>query len=88
MKRSVVVLSTKREQAQAAAADAVAQAFDEKRLTVAQSAVDVNVSVNTIRRAYESGHLLVQRFGVGGRGIRIRRGDLMAWLAAGGKTSR
>src|SRR5262245_42876230 len=58
----------------------------EKRLTVAEAAADAAVSVHTIRRGYENRHLRVQRFGVGGRGIRIRRADLAAWLDAGGRT--
>jgi excisionase family DNA binding protein len=88
MKRNVVALTAKREQQEADAASAVAAAFNDKRLTVAQAAEEAAVSVNTIRRAYESEHLKVIRFGIGGRGIRIRRGDLVAWLEAGGRTSR
>ncbi len=60
--------------------------FDETRLTVAQAAAEVGVSEHTIRRAYAGGHLVIKRFGLGARGIRIRRGDLRAWDDAGGQT--
>jgi excisionase family DNA binding protein len=88
MKRNVVALTAKREAQEADAVSAVVATFNDKRLTVAQAAEEATVSVNTIRRAYESEHLKVLRFGVGRRSIRIRRGDLMAWLDAGGSTSR
>ena len=87
--RNVVALTTRREQAVSEdAASAAAMAFGEKMLTVAEAAADASVSVHTIRRAYEHGHLRVLRFGVGGRGVRIRRADLAAWLEAGGRTDR
>jgi excisionase family DNA binding protein len=56
------------------------------RLTVQQAAAEAAVSVHTIRRGYENRHLRVQRFGIGGRGIRIRRADLAAWIENGGRT--
>jgi excisionase family DNA binding protein len=86
--RTVVTLTTRREQAVAAAASDAATAFGEKKDTVAEAAAEATVSVHTIRRAYEHGHLRVLRFGIGGRGIRIRRADLAAWLEAGGRTDR
>lgn len=49
-------------------------------LTVEEAAAEAKVSVNTIRRAYEHGHLPVLRFGVGGRFIRVRRRALVTWL--------
>ena len=86
--RTVVALTTRREQAMTEAAAAAAAVFGDKMETVAEAAADASVSVHTIRRAYEHGHLRVLRFGVGGRGIRIRRSELAAWLEAGGRTDR
>ena len=85
--RNVLPLTARREDAEAEAAAAARTAFTEQRLTIAEAAADAHVSVNTLRRAYVYGHLVVQRFGMGARrSIRVRRGDLMAWLAAGGQT--
>lgn len=84
--RNVVTLTARRDEAEAAAAAAGRTAFNDQRLTLAEAAAEVAVSINTLRRAYEHQHLTVQRFGIGGRGIRVRRADLMTWLAAGGKT--
>jgi len=55
------------------------------RLTTDQAAREANVGLHTIRRAYGNGHLVVQRFGRG-RGIRIKRSELLKWIDAGGKT--
>jgi excisionase family DNA binding protein len=55
------------------------------RLTTDQAAREANVGLHTIRRAYMNGHLVVQRFGTG-RGIRIKRSELMKWMDAGGRT--
>jgi excisionase family DNA binding protein len=56
------------------------------RLTIEQASGEANVSAHTIRRAYNNGHLTVIRFGVGGRGLRIKRSELMKWMDAGGRT--
>ena len=50
-------------------------------LTVADAARIAKRSVRTIRRAYLSGRLIAHRDG-NGRGVRIRYGDLHAWLTA------
>lgn len=50
-------------------------------LTVADAARIAQRSVRTIRRAYLSGRLIAHRDG-NGRGVRIRYGDLHAWLTA------
>lgn len=55
------------------------------RLTTDQAAREANVGLHTIRRAYGNGHLTVQRFGRG-RGIRIKRSELMKWIDNGGRT--
>jgi excisionase family DNA binding protein len=55
------------------------------RLTTDQAAREANVGLHTIRRAYMNGHLTVQRFGRG-RGIRIKRSELLKWIDAGGRT--
>ena len=68
------------------AATSAAAAYAEARLTVEQAAEEAVVSVRTIRRAYVGGHLVIKRFGLGARAIRIRRGDLRAWMDAGGQT--
>lgn len=68
-------------------ATAAASAFDEERLTVAEAAAEAKVSDHTIRRAYVHGHLAIQRFGIGQRSLRIKRSDLVKWLAAGGNTA-
>lgn len=79
---NLAALTDQRDQVAASAA----AAFDETRLTVEEAAEEARVSDHTIRRAYVGGHLLIKRFGVGARGIRIRRGDLRAWMDAGGQT--
>lgn len=85
--RTVVHLTARRDDAEAEAAASARSAFADYRLTIAEAATEAHVSINTVRRAYVYGHLVVQRFGTGARrGIRVRRGDLMAWLAAGGQT--
>ena len=86
MGRSGVAIRVRGQRAAVAAAAAAAGAFENERLTVSQSAAEAAVSPHTIRRAYLYGHLRVQRFGVAGRGIRIRRADLLRWLEAGGRT--
>jgi predicted transcriptional regulator len=68
------------------AASAAAALYEETRLTVLQAAAEAGVSEHTIRRAYAGGHLVVKRFGLGARAIRIRRGDLRAWIEGGGQT--
>lgn len=55
-------------------------------LTVAQAAGAVQVSEDSIRRAYTAGHLTVERFGARLQCVRIRQSALLAWLTAGGKT--
>jgi excisionase family DNA binding protein len=79
----VVAFNDRREEAAALAA----AALGEVRLTVQQAAIEAAVSEHTIRRAYVYGHLRIQRFGLGQRALRIKRSELEAWLAAGGKTS-
>lgn len=54
--------------------------------TVAQAAGAVQLSEDSIRRAYTAGHLKVERFGARRQGVRIRESELNRWLAAGGKT--
>ena len=54
--------------------------------TVAQSATAVQVSDDSIRRAYTAGHLKVERFGARLQCVRIRQSELLAWMTAGGKT--
>jgi hypothetical protein len=79
---TLVALTDRRDHVAASAA----AAFDDARLTVKEAAEEAFVSEHTIRRAYVGGHLVIKRFGIGARGIRIRRGDLRAWLDAGGQT--
>jgi excisionase family DNA binding protein len=55
-------------------------------LTIDQAAREANVSTMTLRRAFRNGHLHVRRFGVDGRGLRILRSALTAWMDAGGRT--
>jgi excisionase family DNA binding protein len=50
-------------------------------LTVTDAARIAQRSARTIRRAYLSGRLVAHRDG-NGRGIRIRYGDLCAWMLA------
>src|SRR5436309_14601223 len=50
-------------------------------VTVADAARIAQRSARTIRRAYLSGRLVAHRDG-NGRGVRIRYGDLRAWLTA------
>jgi excisionase family DNA binding protein len=50
-------------------------------LTVTDAARIAQRSARTIRRAYLSGRLVAHRDG-NGRGIRIRYGDLRAWMLA------
>jgi hypothetical protein len=54
---------------------------DEDLLAVRAAAEVAQRSVRTIRRAYLSGRLVAHRDG-NGRGVRIRYGDLRAWLLA------
>jgi hypothetical protein len=54
---------------------------DEDLLIVPDAAEVAQRSVRTIRRAYLSGRLVAHRDG-NGRGVRIRYGDLRAWLLA------
>ena len=54
--------------------------------TVAQAAAAVQVSEDTVRRAYTAGHLPVERFGARLQCVRIRSSALVAWMTAGGKT--
>ncbi len=54
---------------------------DDDVLTVADAARVAQRSVRTIRRAYLSGKLVAHRDG-NGRSVRIRYGDLRAWLMA------
>jgi excisionase family DNA binding protein len=54
---------------------------DEDLLTVRAAAEVAQRSVRTIRRAYLSGRLVAHRDG-NGRVVRIRYGDLRAWLLA------
>jgi excisionase family DNA binding protein len=79
---NLVTFTERRDQA----AINAAALFDETRLTVQQAATEAGVSEHTIRRAYAGGHLVVKRFGLGARAIRIRRGDLRAWIEGGGQT--
>lgn len=68
------------------ALEALDALYDDARLTVLQAATEAGVSEHTIRRAYAGGHLMIKRFGLGAQRIRIRRGDLRAWIDAGGQT--
>src|SRR5680860_356538 len=52
---------------------------DEDLLAPAAAAAIAECSVRTIRRAYSSGLLLAYR-DANGRGVRIRYGDLRAWM--------
>lgn len=54
---------------------------DDDMLMVTDAARIAQRSARTIRRAYLSGRLVAHRDG-NGRGIRIRYGDLRAWLLA------
>jgi excisionase family DNA binding protein len=58
----------------------------DRRLTVTQAADQVQVSDDSIRRAYLAGHLKVERFGARLRSVRVRESELNRWMAAGGKT--
>jgi excisionase family DNA binding protein len=58
----------------------------DRLLTVQQAAQYVPCSVQTIRRAYVLGQLVVERFGRGFGRVRIRQQALEAWLKNGGKT--
>jgi excisionase family DNA binding protein len=53
-------------------------------LTVREAAAYAGCHEETIRRAYSSGQLRVQRFGE--RGWRVRRHDLDDWLDRGART--
>jgi len=55
-------------------------------LTVTQAAATVQISEDSIRRAYTAGHLNVERFGARLQCVRIRQSELLRWMAAGGKT--
>lgn len=81
-RRNVAVFADHREQVISQAASA----FDEARITLEEAVREAHVSATSIRRAYRNGHLRVQRLGIGGRVLRIRRADLFAWLEAGGMT--
>ena len=60
-------------------------AFAAERLfTVQQAAVVANCHEESIRRAYLCRQLGFVRFGV--RSVRIRRGDLQAWINRGMRT--
>jgi excisionase family DNA binding protein len=54
--------------------------------TVSQAAGAVQVSEDTVRRAYTAGHLKVERFGARLQCVRIRESELVRWMTAGGKT--
>ena len=69
-----------------AAAQTAADRYDNELLTVATAAREATVSEHTIRRGYFGGHLKVQRMGMGGRIVRIRRRDLLEWGRNGGNT--
>lgn len=58
-----------------------ARFHDEDMVTVADAARIAQRSARIIRRAYLSGRLVAHRDG-NGRGVRIRYGDLRAWLTA------
>lgn len=63
--------------------DSVRPAYrEEDLLTPALAATIADRSVRTIRRAYSVGTLVAYRDG-GGRGVRIRYGDLLDWLLRG-----
>ncbi len=55
----------------------------EPRLTVAEAARLARCSKDTIRRAYWSGCMQVERLGPQSRRVRIRRTEVERWLAAG-----
>ena len=69
-----------------AAAQTAADRYDNELLTVATAAREAKLSEHTIRRGYFGGHLKVQRMGMGGRIVRIRRRDLREWARNGGNT--
>lgn len=54
--------------------------------TVTQAAIAVQLSEDSIRRAYTAGHLKVERFGARLQCVRIRESELLRWMTAGGKT--
>ena len=56
----------------------------EPRLTVKEAARVVNCCEETIRRAYLTNQLKVER--IGRRSVRIRVSDIQQWLARGGPT--
>ena len=56
----------------------------EPRLTVKEAARALNCCEETIRRAYLTNQLRVERFGR--RSVRIRVSELEKWLARGGPT--
>ena len=84
--RSVVAIMEGRDAAMHAAAKTAANRYDDELLTVAEAAHEAKVSEHTIRRGYFGGHLRVQRMGMGGRIVRIRRRDLLEWGRNGGNT--
>ena len=57
----------------------------ERLLRVKQAAGDVGCCEETIRRAYLTGQLKVERIGTSR--IRIRPSELHVWLVRGGKTT-
>ena len=62
------------------------QGFDQ-RLTVAEAAQIARCSEDTIRRAYTSGHLQVERLGKRLQCVRIRLSELDRWLTDGARTT-
>jgi hypothetical protein len=84
--RRVAGMVEGREAAMSAGAKAAADRYDDELLTVTEAADEATVSEHTIRRGYLGGHLKVQRMGMGGRIVRIRRRDLLEWGRNGGNT--
>ena len=60
--------------------------LSDRHLTVGQAATAVQLSEDSIRRAYTAGHLKVERFGARLQCVRVRESELNRWLASGGRT--